>query len=84
MVGNEGKDWDKLLPYLLFAYREVPQVSTGFLPFELFYGHEVQGTLNILSESWQADQHSKEIVVTHVFFCSVYCQQENETCNLPN
>ena len=23
-------DWDKLLPYLLFAYREVPQASTGF------------------------------------------------------
>ena len=24
------KDWDKLLPYLLFAYREVPQATTGF------------------------------------------------------
>ena len=22
---KEGKDWDQLLPYLLFAYREVPQ-----------------------------------------------------------
>jgi len=28
--GRDGKDWDKLLPYLLFAYREVPQASTGF------------------------------------------------------
>ena len=26
----EGKDWDKFLPYLLFAYQEVPQSSTGF------------------------------------------------------
>ena len=34
---NEGKDWDKLVPYLLFAYREVPQASTGFSPFELLY-----------------------------------------------
>jgi len=33
---EEGKDWDKLLPYLLFAYREVPQSSTGFSPFELY------------------------------------------------
>ena len=24
---EEGKNWDKLLPYLLFAYREVPQAS---------------------------------------------------------
>lgn len=26
----DGKDWDKMIPYLLFAYREVPQSSTGF------------------------------------------------------
>lgn len=29
-VSDSGKDWDKWLPYLLFAYREVPQASTGF------------------------------------------------------
>ena len=34
-ANKEGKDWDQLLPYLLFAYREVPQASTGFSPFEL-------------------------------------------------
>ena len=37
VVTKEGKDWDKLLPYVLFAYREVPQASTGFSPFELIY-----------------------------------------------
>lgn len=25
-----GKSWDKQIPYLLCAYREVPQSSTGF------------------------------------------------------
>lgn len=40
-TAEEGKDWDKLLPYLLFAYREVPQASTGFSPFELLYGRNV-------------------------------------------
>ena len=29
------KDWDKFVLYLRFAYREVPQASTGFSPFEL-------------------------------------------------
>ena len=29
-VAANGKDWDQWLPYLLFAYREVPQASTGF------------------------------------------------------
>ena len=38
---QEGKDWDLLIPYVLFAYREVPQSSTGFSPFELLYGREV-------------------------------------------
>lgn len=26
------KDWDQWLPYLLFAYQEVPQASTSFSP----------------------------------------------------
>ena len=26
---SEGKDWDKLIPYVLFAYREVPHASTA-------------------------------------------------------
>lgn len=38
---DEGKEWDKKIPDLLFAYREVPQASTGFSPFELLYGHDV-------------------------------------------
>ena len=63
---DEGKDWDTLLPYLLFAYREVPQASTGFAPFELLYGHTVRGPLDILSEIWQANAKSKESVVSHV------------------
>lgn len=35
---EERKDWDKLLPYVLVAYWEVPQESTRFSPFELIYG----------------------------------------------
>ena len=61
-----GKDWDKLLPYLLFAYREVPQASTGFSPFELLYGRAVRGPLDVLREAWQADRRSSESVVSHV------------------
>ena len=63
---EEGKDWDKLLPYLLFAYREVPQASTGFSPFELLYGRQVRGPLDVLKESWEADKRSSESVVSYV------------------
>lgn len=61
-----GKDWDKLIPYLLFVYREVPQASTGFSPFELLYGRAVRGALDILQESWEASQRSSESVISHV------------------
>ena len=35
MCVERPKDWDKYLPALLFAIREVPQESLGFAPFEL-------------------------------------------------
>ena len=57
---------NKLLPYLLFAYREVPQASTGFLPFGLLYGKEVRGPLDAVKEIWEADQRSSEDIITYV------------------
>ena len=66
-ASEDGKDWDKLLPYLLFAYREVPQASTGFSPFELIYGRQVRGPLDILKETWEASKRSSESVVSYVF-----------------
>lgn len=51
-VTDTGKDWDKGLPFLLFAYREVLQASTGFAPFELLYRWPVQGLLDILLKTW--------------------------------
>ena len=65
-VDTEGKNWDKLIPYLLFAYREVPQASTGFSPFELVYGRNVRGPLDVLREAWEGSQSTDESVVSYV------------------
>ena len=35
-----GKDWNRQLPYVLFAYRASKQRSTGESPFFLLYGHD--------------------------------------------
>ena len=43
VINQNGSDWDELLPYVLYAYREVPQASTGFSPFELIYGRDLRG-----------------------------------------
>lgn len=37
---------------LFFAYREVPQSSLKFSPFELIYGRTIRGPLQILRELW--------------------------------
>ena len=48
---EDGKDWDKLLPYLLSAFSEVPQASAGFPPFVLLFGRPVRGPLDMLKVS---------------------------------
>ena len=69
-VDQEGKDWDRLIPFLLFAYREVPQVSTGYSPFELLYGRMVRGPLDVVKEAWESEQAEQsgveESVVSYV------------------
>ncbi|XP_076434600.1 uncharacterized protein LOC143274616 [Babylonia areolata] len=46
------RDWDRLVPAVLFAYREVPQESMKFSPFELLYGRTVKGPMSILRRVW--------------------------------
>ena len=65
-VDKQGQDWDHLLPYLLFAYREVPQASTEFSSFELVYGRHVRGPLDVLKEAWASSRRSTESVVSYV------------------
>ncbi|XP_052809601.1 uncharacterized protein LOC128238066 [Mya arenaria] len=40
-VMKEPKDWDRNLGPVLFAYRDGPQESLGFTPFELIYGRSL-------------------------------------------
>ena len=65
-AAEDGKDWDKLIPYVLFAYREVPQESTGYSPFELLYGRDVRGPLDVLKEEWESNTKTDESVAAHV------------------
>lgn len=59
-------DRHQWLPYLLFAYREVPQASTGFSSFELLYGLQVRETLDLLREQWENPTTAGENVVAYV------------------
>ena len=41
VLKGEKRNWDHMLPFVLFANREVPQATAGFSPFELLYGRDV-------------------------------------------
>jgi len=44
--------WDETLPWVLFAYREVPVETLGFSPFELLYARSVPGPLSLVKDAW--------------------------------
>jgi len=58
MCSERPKDWDRYVDALFFAYREVPQESTGFSPFETLYGHSVRGPMTILKQLWTKKQEN--------------------------
>ena len=51
-ASEHKQEWDKLLPFLMFAIREVPNRSLGFSPFELLFAHDVKGPLSLIQDSW--------------------------------
>jgi len=50
MCSERPRDWDRYINALLFAYREAPQESLGFAPFDMLYGRSVKGPLRILRQ----------------------------------
>ncbi|XP_065198307.1 uncharacterized protein LOC135829851 [Sycon ciliatum] len=65
-AADAPRSWDEVLPYALFAYREVPQASTGFSPFELLYGRHVRGPLDLVRDAWA--QPTEELRTTTAQF----------------
>ncbi|KAL8558029.1 hypothetical protein ACOMHN_057896 [Nucella lapillus] len=72
-------DWDSYIPAALFAYREAPQESTGFSPFELLYGRTVKGPVFILKELWSKEQETEEVKTTYQYVVDLRNRLE-ETC----
>ena len=67
LCAERPKDWDKYLNPVLFAYRDAPQESLGFSPFELVYGRSVRGPLAILKELWTKEIPDEEVKTTYQY-----------------
>ena len=76
---NPG-EWDKGIPYLLFASRDTPNESTGFTPFELVFGHEPRGPLKVVKEQLLSDiQEEDDNVLDYV---SRFRERLSRACEL--
>ena len=81
MCNERPSDWDRYLNALLFAYREVPQESLGFSPFELLYGRTVRGPMRILREIWTDETSDEEVKSTYQYVIDLKEKLE-ETCKI--
>ncbi|XP_060071934.1 uncharacterized protein LOC132551808 [Ylistrum balloti] len=81
MCSERPRDWDKYLNALLFSYREVPQESLGFSPFELLYGRVVRGPLMILRELCEKEVADPDVKSTYRYVLDLRERLE-ETCKL--
>ncbi len=66
VAADDRRDWDQMLPYVLFGIREVPQASTGFTPFELLFGRQPRGLLDVAKEVWEQQPATHRSTIEHV------------------
>ena len=81
MCAERPNDWDRYLPALLFAVREIPQESLGFSPFELLYGRNVRGPMQILRELWSVEETDEHARLTYQYVIDLRERLE-KTCKL--
>ena len=81
MCAERPNDWDKYLPALLFTVREIPQESLGFSPFELLYGRNVRGPMQILRELWSVEETDEHARLTYQYAVNLR-ERIEKTCKL--
>ena len=56
------EDWDKGIPFVLFATRDAPSELLGLSPFELVYGHEVRGPLKFIKDKFLSQEEGSNLL----------------------
>ena len=55
------KEWDKCLPFVLWAYRGTVHSTTGYSLFELLFGRTMKTPIDELAKYWKEKQGEKDI-----------------------
>ncbi|KAK0042572.1 Retrovirus-related Pol polyprotein from transposon 17.6 [Biomphalaria pfeifferi] len=61
LVDGRPEEWDTYLNDALFAYREVPQASLGYSPYQVIFWSQPRGPLEVLKQNWIKEQVDPEI-----------------------
>ena len=64
---DHPRDSDRYINPVLFAYREVPQESVGFSPFELVFGMCISGPMSIHKELWTDEIADPQVRTTNQY-----------------
>ncbi|GBM64957.1 hypothetical protein AVEN_66142-1 [Araneus ventricosus] len=65
VILEEPRSWHTKIPFVLWAYREVPNSTTGVAPLQLLYGRKPEA-LSILKNTWMAGQEGLQLGTTPV------------------
>ncbi|GBO37505.1 hypothetical protein AVEN_113961-1 [Araneus ventricosus] len=63
VILEEPRSWHTKIPFVLWAYREVPNSTTGVAPFQLLYGRKPEGPLTILKK--HIDGRTSKFTIGH-------------------
>jgi len=81
VTAEKLKDWHRYLGPSMFAVRDTPQDSTGFMPFELQYGYQVCTPMTLLKRLWTGDNDDPEVKTSYQYVVDLK-QRVEETCEL--
>ncbi|XP_076031117.1 uncharacterized protein LOC143019364 [Oratosquilla oratoria] len=81
MASEQPKEWPRFVAPLLFAYREAPQSSLKHSPFELIYGRQVRGPLQMLRELWDGSVPDPVVSSTYEYVLNL-TDRLQATCEL--
>ena len=79
LCAEKPKQGDRYVNALLFAYREVPQESTGFFPFEVVFGRTVWAPMRILRHLWTQEDDDTDVRTTHQYVLELKERLEHTT-----
>ena len=60
LTQSPGAQWDKCLPYILWAYRGTTHKTTGFSPDHLIFGRPMRMCLDQMVRYWQGKEERNE------------------------